>query len=438
MSFPHTRRGRSRISTVGMTRRDTVKSMLFAGGALVFSGFGRPTQAVAQDKTRLVQWYHQYGEAGTEDAVRRYAAAYTEENPDVEIEVNWQLGDYGAALSAALLTDEGPDVFEQGVPTLDQVRQGQVTPLDDLYTEDVKSDFNPTNLKGATIDGSIYSVKMVDDCGTFYYRKSSFEDAGLEPPTTLDGLIEAAAALTSGRQKGLYLGQDGGISAAAGPVVWSAGAEYLNEDNTAPAFNTEAVQASITKFRDLFNSDSLLQGATTDWWDPSSFTQSLCHMQWGGLWAMPQINAEVGDDYGVFPWPASSEDGVPSTFWGGWGECVNGKSQNIDAAKAFVKWLWIDNTEFQTDWNLSYGFHVPPRQSVAEAAEPLKEGNAAEVVSFLNDYGHPGRPLWTGAMGTAYTDALTRILRDGEDAASELAAAEQTVQEELDRLLGEG
>lgn len=436
MSALPRRRGPSRISTTGMTRRDVVKSMLFSGGVLVFSGFGRPTQAVAQDKTRLVQWYHQYGEAGTEDAVRRYAAAYTEEHPDVEIEVNWQLGDYGAALNAALLTDEGPDVFEQGIPTLDQVKQNQIAPLDDLYTDDVKADFNPTNLKGATIDGHIYSVKMVDDCGCFYYRKSGFESAGIEPPTTLDALIEAANALNSGRQKGLYLGQDGGLSAANGPIIWSAGGEYLNEDSTAPAFNTERTRASMVKFRDLFNSDALLQGATTDWWDPSSFTQGLCQMQWGGLWAMPQINKEVGDDYGVFPWPASDEEGEPSTFWGGWGECVSGKSKNIDAAKAFVKWLWIDNTEFQQDWNLSYGFHVPPRISAAESAEQLQSGNAAEVVSFLNDYGHPGQPLWTGAMATAYGDALTNVVRNGADPEVELGKAEETVKAELERLTG--
>ena len=435
MSSPHFPRGRSRVSTVGMTRRDVVKSMLFTGGALVFAGFGRPEQAVAQGKTRLVQWYHQYGEAGTEDAVRRYAAAYTEENPDIEIEVNWQLGDYGAVLNSALLTNEGPDVFEQGVPRLDQVKQGQVTPLDDLFADDVMDDFNPTNLKGATIDGKIYSVKMVDDCGTFYYRKSAFESAGVEPPTTLDELIEVANAVNSGRQKGIYLGQDGGLSAANGPIIWSAGGSYLNEDSTAPAFNTERTQASMVKFRDLFSSDALLQGATTDWWDPSSFIQGLAHIQWGGLWAMPQINEEVGDDYGVFPWPASDPEGEPSTFWGGWGECVNGKSKNIEAARAFVKWLWIDNKEYQTDWNLSYGFHVPPLKSVADAAEQLKEGNAATVVSFLNDYGHPDLPLSTGAMGTAYTDALTNIVRNGADPAAELGKAEETVKKELERLL---
>jgi multiple sugar transport system substrate-binding protein len=115
---------------------------------------------------------------------------------------------------------------------------------------------------------------------------------------------------------------------------------------------------------------------------------------------------------------------------------VFGKGQNIDAAKALAKWLWIDNTEIQQDWNLGYGFHVPPRSEAAESAEPLQDPPVSDVVGFLNDYGVAPNPLWTGAMGTALQDAVTRIVREDADAAEELAAAEQTVQEELDRLLG--
>src|SRR5688500_11967270 len=124
----------ARILQLGADRRSVIKSMLFAGGAVAWAGWGHAPKTLAQDNIRLVHWYHQYGEAGTEDAVKQYAQQYTEENPNVEIEVVWQLGDYGQALNAALLTDEAPDVFEQNSVTLDQVRQGQVAPLDDIYT----------------------------------------------------------------------------------------------------------------------------------------------------------------------------------------------------------------------------------------------------------------------------------------------------------------
>ncbi len=426
---------RPRISTFGLNRRDMVKSMLVAGGAVAFLGNGRSNQAVAQDSIRLRQMYHQYGEAGTQEAVQRYAEQYTAENPNVEIEVIWQLGDYGPALAAALLTDQGPDVFEQNVPTLDQVRQGQIAPLDDLYTPEVKADFNQQDLDAGTIEGSVYWVKMIDDTGAIYYRKSQLEEAGISPPTTIDELIAAAQALNSGRQKGLFVGNDGGISALGGPLLWSAGASFLSPENQ-PAFNTPRAAASYAKLRELNQTGALLLGSTTDYWDPSAFIQGATGMQWTGLWALPQVLAEVGDDVAVIPWPKSDAEGQPSTFWGGWGECVNAKSQNVEAAKALVKWLWIDNTQIQQDWSLAYGFHVPPRISAAQSAEPLQTGPAAEFVKNMYEYGHVTPPLWTGVMGTALGDALTNIVRDGADPAQQLAAAESTVTAELQRLLG--
>jgi multiple sugar transport system substrate-binding protein len=425
----------SRALQAGVDRRSVIKSMLFAGGAIAWAGWGHAPATLAQDKVRLVQMYHQYGEAGTEDAVKKYAKQYTDENPNVEIEVVWQLGDYGQALNAALLTADAPDVFEQSSVTLDQVRQQQVAPLDDLYAGDVRKSFSETSLKTATIDGKIYWIKMLDDTGTIYYHKGILSDAGVDPPDTLDALIAAAQKLTSGRQKGLFVGNDGGISGLLGPLLWSTGVDFLNADSTAPAFNTDAAAEAYTKLGELNKTDALLMGAPTDWWDPSAFIQKLTAMQWGGLWAMPQILKEVGaEDVGVLPWPKASDAGTPATFRGGWGECVFGKGKNIDAAKALAKWLWIDNTEIQQDWNLNYGFHVPPRTEAAQTADKLKDPPASDVVGFLNDYGIAPNPLWTGAMGTALQDAVTKIVRDGADAKEQLAAAEKSVQAELDRL----
>lgn len=426
---------RPRISTLGLNRRSVLKSALYAGGALVFTGVGRAPGMLAQDNIRLVQWYHQYGEEGTQDAVNRYAQQYTEENPNVEIEIIWQVGEWATALAALLLTDEGPDVFEVNSVTLDQVEQGQVAPLDDLYDQALREDFGEANLAAATIDGTVYWIKMITDTGGVYYRKSLLEEAGLAVPTTIDELIAAATALDTGRQKGLFLGNDGGLGAALGPLVWSSGADNLTPENTI-GFNTPLVATAFSKFKELNDSGSLLMGNTTDWFDPTAFTSGATAMQWCGLWAFPAINEALGDDVGVFAWPSSGEGGTYSTFHGGWGQCVNGGSQNLDAAKAYAKWLWIDNTEIQTDWNVGYGFHVPPRASAAETAEALQVGAAADIVSNLNEYGVIFNPLWTPVMGTALLDALTNVVRNGADPTAELDAAESTVQAELDRLLG--
>ncbi len=419
----------------GMSRRGFVQRIIVVGGAVAYAGRGRTSYAARQGNIRLTQWYHEYGEPGVQEAAARYAQTYTQENPTVEVEMVWNPGDYGAKLSAALLTDEGPDVFELGgSPTLDMVKQGQIVPLDDLYTPEIKADFNPTSLGGLTIDGKIYAVKKVDDTGLIYFRPSLMEQAGLQPPTTFDEVIAAAQALDSGRTKGMFIGNDRGIGALLTIAPWSAGVEFLQDNKI--AFNNERTAAAWAKVKEINDTGALLIGAPTDWFDPAAFTQNLTAMAWGGLWMMPAVQEALGDDFGVVPWPAFDAQGRPATFWGGWAEMVNGRSQNLEEAKRFVNWLWIEKTDLQTDFNLSYGFHVPPRKSIQAQAQALQSGPPAEAVTALNEHGKLMSPLWNAAMGTAIGDAFANIVNNGADPMQEVTTAAQTCEAELQRVLG--
>ena len=387
-------------------------------------------------KPTINQWYHQYGEAGTQQAVERYAKGY----PNGTVKVQWTPGDYTSKLNSGLLSSSGPDVFESS-PNIDQVKSGQVVALDDIIA-DVKSDYTEADLKSSTVDGKIYQIKMVDDMGVLYYRKSVLDKAGVQPPTSIDDLIAASKTLTTKDQKGLFIGNDAGVTPSfgggslLGPILWCVGKDYLTDDNK-PGFMTDEVKQSFAKMRELFESKSILLGSPTDWWDPSSFTQGLAAMQWCGLWAMPGIQKALGDDFGVVAWPAfSSSVGKPSTFLGGWGAMVSAKSANVDAAKAYIKWLWIDNSADQEDFNLSYGFHIPPRKSLAAKAAKLQSGPAADALKIFNEGAVAGNPAWTPKMGNAYADAATNIVRKGGDIDANLSKAEKAVNAELDRLFG--
>ncbi len=406
------------------------------GGSSGLSGDDGGGGGASGSKPTINQWYHQYGEAGTQQAVERYAKEY----PDATVKVQWTPGDYTSKLNSGLLSSSGPDVFESS-PNIDQVKSGQVVALDDIMA-DVKDDYTEADIKSSTVDGKIYQIKMVDDMGVLYYRKSMLEKAGVKPPTTVDELIEASKALTTGDQKGLFIGNDAGVTPSfgggslLGPILWTVGSDYLTSDNK-PGFTTPEVKQSFAKMRELFESKSLLLGAPTDWWDPSSFTQGLAAMQWCGLWAMPGIQKAIGDDFGVVAWPAfSSSVGKPSTFAGGWGAMVSAKARDVEAAKAFVKWLWIDNSADQEDFNLSYGFHIPPRKSLAAKAEKLQAGPASDALKIFNESAVAANPAWTPKMGNAYADAATAIVRKGGDIDANLAKAEKAVDAELQRLFG--
>lgn len=405
-------------------------SMLFAGGAVVSCSTSDPMakkSAAPGAKVTLNQWYHAYGEAGTQQAVTRYAAEYTKANPGVAINVNWVAGEYETRLNAALLTGSAPDVFEIGDFRYEMVKKGQLAPLDDIYG-DAKSDFNKAGVDGLTVDGKIYGVKMIDDIMMLYYRKSLVP----QPPQTYDELVALAKQLTTKKSKGLFVANDG-IGDAPYLLLWSNGGDLIKDGKA--AFNTPEAAQAIGGLKRLHDDKSLLLGFTTDWFDPGAITQNAAAMQWCGLWAMPAIQKALGDDFGVTPWPAFSAGGTGAARLGGWNELVNAKGQHVDEAKKYVQWLWIQQAELQKDWCVKYGFHVPPRASIAAQTPELSQGAAKDAADISAKYGKAFPNVWSQAMGTSFTEAVTSVVRKGADPAAALAEAATKAQADLDKQL---
>ncbi|GGR04137.1 ABC transporter substrate-binding protein [Streptomyces netropsis] len=410
------------------------RRLLTTGGGLALAGglaaacgsnTGRDDNG---SRSQLSQWYHQYGEPGTEPAVRRYAKAYR----NADVRVQWRPGNYDQQTAAALLTDSGPDVFEVNGPTLDQIRGGQVVDLTDLVNG-VKDDFHPAALAPKTHDGRVWAVPQVIDTQVLYYRKSLLEKAGVKPPRTLDELVDAAKKLTDEKTKGLFLGNDGGAGVLGGTPLHAAGLSLVTADGKV-GFDDPAAARTLGKIRRLYADKSLLLGAPADWSDPSALVQGLTAMQWSGLWALPQVKKALGDDFGVLPFPSDGPNGRPAVPVGAYGSAVSTRSRHKEAAKAYVKWLWVERTDFQQDFALSYGFHIPARVSLAKKADKLGSGAAADIVRFTVDHGYAQPLLWTVASQTAYQDALSRIIKDGADPGAELRAAVRATEAELRRV----
>ncbi|MEU6019261.1 extracellular solute-binding protein [Streptomyces sp. NPDC047515] len=408
--------------------------LVAAGSVLATACSSDPTGASASGaKTTLNVWYHAYGEAGTQQAVLRYAKAFTKANPDIAVKVTWVPGDYSGKLNATLLTDSAPDVFEIGDFNENFARRGQLAPLDDVYGS-ARSDFNKNAIESVTVDGKLYGVKMIDDVMALYYCKSALSKAGITPPTTFDGLADAAKALTTKKNKGLFLGQDGfGESTAIS--VFSNGGDLVSPDGKVEFGSAKALEA-LTGLKRLHDDKSLLLGFTTDWWDPAALNQGVVPMQWGGLWAMPAITSALGDDFGVVPWPAFKAGGTPVVRVGGWTSCVNAKGKNVEAAKKFVQWLWVQQTDLQTDFAESYGFHVPPRISVAASAKKLSAGEPKETVRLAQKYGKHYPGTWDLAVSTAFSAAAVKIANGQGDPADLLAGAVKKAQSEIDKQRG--
>ncbi|HEY4023002.1 MAG TPA: extracellular solute-binding protein [Pseudonocardiaceae bacterium] len=425
-SAQHTRRG-----FLGLAGSVTLAGL---AAAACGSNTGRGSSGSPTSSSALQQWYHQYGEDGVQQAVQRYAAAYQQ----AQVQVGWKIGDYDSAIATALENSAVPDVFEDQVK-IDWVRANQVVALDDIIAP-VKDDFTPAVLAGHTVGGHVYGIPQAVDTQVLFYRKSLLQQAGVQPPTTVAQLIDAARKLTRDKVKGLFVGNDGGVGVLAGPLLWSVGLDYLHEDASGKytvGFDDPRAATAVATLNTLNSNGSLLLGAPADWSDPSAFTQELCAMQWTGLWNIPTIKQKFGDDFGVLPFPKFDDSGAVSVPVGAYGSMINAKSKHIDEAKAFIKWLWIEQTTDQLQFDTAFGFHIPSRKSLIPQATNLKTGPAADAVSYVQQSGHlVGGPVWTAAMNTALSDALSTVAKNGGDPSGPLRAAVGTVNGQLKQLFG--
>jgi len=405
-----------------ISRRSFLRVVTFSAGA-VLTGCGSDADRPALGKIRLTQWYHQY-ETGAHAAVLRYAREYTELYPHIEIKVIWVPGNYPTKLSTGLIANMGPDIFEANLSNiLGAVAAGHVLPLDDLLTEVDRQDFDSSSLALNTVGGKLYGIPEVVDVCLLYYRPSLFKAAGVQPPTTMDELIAVSKALTGPRTKGLFVGNDGGMTSLLGVVPWSGGADFIVDGKI--AFDTVQTATAFEKIKELYDSGSLLVGAPTDWWVPDAFTENLAAMQWTGFWAMKEITGALGDDVGIIPWPplTQSSECAPVTPLTVWAECINANSPHLEEARRFVRWLWIENRKNQEDFCTSYGLHIPPRQSVTANTQLFANGIARTTIEIARRYRHVFSSTWTSAMQTFLVHALSRIIRENRPPAEEIHMA---------------
>lgn len=398
---------------------------------------GRPAASAASSasaggpKPALKQWYHEYGEQGVQEAVKGYAKAYDK----ADVTVKWNPGDYDKLIPTTLLTANVPDVFEYGNgPTLDMIKAGQVVDLTDVVGD--TSLFNQPIIKRLTYQGKLWAIPQTIDMQLLYYRPSLLQKAGVQPPTTFAQLVDVANKLKTKDMAGFFAGNDGGLAVLGNLFIWASGHEQLNADQTDVAFNDTAFHDAISAYREFFTSGAVLKSASADWYDASAFVNGETALQWGGLWSLTDIKEAYGDDVGVLKFPAMGSSGRPVVPYGAYSSCVAAKGSNVDASKAFVKWLWVDQEDKQVDFSNSYGTHIPAKPALAPRCDKLATGPGAEAAKFVAESGVANELLWTSALGAAYSAALSRCILKGADPKKEFTAVASQAKTELARAKG--
>ena len=308
--------------------------------------------------------------------------------PEVKVKIEYQVGDYSERMYTQAAAGNLADaVWTANLFTLGFVANGVLKDLMPFIEKDKEfnlDDIYPVILSEARIEGNpgLFYLPASLDVVTMFYNKTALEQAGAALPTadwTWADFRDAAKALTSSADKqfGWAYVNDGSEDTVWRflAVLWQAGGDLLNADNTASALDSDAGRRAMQMLYDMAVTDKSVYLDKGDGNYLNLFNAGKIAMLWTGPWDISSINSDV--DYGVEILPA---DVTHATIAGPDNYVVldNG-DQQVANAWAFIQWFC--SPEVHLDYAIATG-HLPIRKSETQLPayqDYLAKYPAAEV-----------------------------------------------------------
>ncbi len=403
------------------------------------------TGGSASGKTAITVWYSYTGPSVTsaKKLIDKFNAS--QDKYTVSAQYAATSDQFDSKLINAVKNSTGPNmVLGDSTPqNIGQVIQtGKVVSLDSLLADSSstisKDNFTEGMLSTGTFDGKVYTLPT--DIGDYavVYNKQMFKDAGITTlPTTWDELAADAKKLTKGTtQYGMYLP----IGTGEWPVftwqsmLWSAGGEFLNEDNTKVAFNSPEGVTALTAWTDMVKDGSAypqsLQTAS-DNNGTAAMTAKKVAMQINGAYNLSVLDQGLGDgNVGVFALPGIKEPamnlGTNNSY------LLSGTKAEEAGSWEFLQY-WL-KPETQAVWDSENGFLPSNKETSSNATWKSyleKNPRVAEFASEL-DYAK-ARPSITqyGEVSAALSEEIQKAMLLKESPSDALAAAEKGAQAAL-------
>ncbi|MGH2550226.1 MAG: ABC transporter substrate-binding protein [Thermomicrobiales bacterium] len=413
-----------------------VAALLLVSGLAVPYASALPSSQ-SGDPIELTFWNYWDGTNG--EVMQSLVDEWNAANPDVQVE-NIFIGfnDLLPKLQAATAGGDAPDIAAGDLIWMPKLAQsGAIAPLDDLAaTAGIDlTDFYPALLNAGSYDGKTYGLPVSTNNLELFYNKELFEKAGLDPnkpPTTWDELREMAKQCANPDEgiagMELFTEPGEGLTWQYQVYLWQSGGEFLTDDLSAAAFNSDAGKQSLQFWTDLLNVDK--SAPLTTW---GQFGQGTSCMAMDGSWMVGIWAADPPFDLGtaVMPIPTG---GQQATNMGGEQLVIFSKDAEKQAAAAKFM-AWLTSTETQISWDQQTGF-TPIRESVATSTEYLDWVNTSQplLLPFVEQQVNAhNRPAVTNypEISDAFSRELERALLGKATVDEALAAAEKAVNDLL-------
>ncbi len=403
-------------------------------------------------KEVTIQFWHAMGGHNME-VVNDMVNQFNKTHPGIKVEAQFA-GTYDDVLSktqAAVRTKTAPHVLQiYEIGTRVMIDSGITIPVEDLgkkVAKDQSFDWNKWIKPVANyyrMEGKLHSMPFNSSTPLFYYNKTYFKQAGLDPnkpPQTYEELKKAAEKLTVRDNNGAVTRY--GMTLAvygwfAEQMCYNQDTLFVNNNNgrtgrpTKALFNGPALVRFVEAWREMANQGTLLNvGASTTPAQQAFLTGRAAMMfeSTGQLnnfeSGLKKLGCELGTAY--LPLPQGVKRGGVSIGGASLWATKDHAPDELKATWEFLKWLTL--TEQQVYWFENTGY-LPTTVKSLEAAQKTQyfaeRSNYATAFKQLmiakNDYATQG-----AVMGTF---AATR--KTVEEAIEESLAGKKSTQKALD------
>lgn len=370
-----------------------------------------------------------------EQLIEKFQAA----NPDITVKMtHFPYADYRTKVAAAIPAGEGPDVVQLFYGWLnDYVAASLIQPLpsDTFPASKVDAEFFP--MVQAMKEGDQYwALPTAVRSLALFYNTRLLEEAGVEPPTTLDEMIAAAKAMTKvdGAGNITQVGITAGMTAQdhhwwREVLVRQFGGEPYVDDYKTVAYNSDAGRAALEFYVGMTEGDTPASSFGFMDEPQAAFKAGRAGMHIDGSFRIGSLNDTRGLKWGVTELPANA-DGVRSNYSSYWVNAITTKAEGekYDAAVKFMEYITSD--EAMQVWLEVVG-ELPAKPSVG-----LTEANANDPVfgPFIKGLAYANTTKFADESGQRQlmVEMVERMTLQGMSAADSLAVAAEAEQKLLD------
>ncbi|MDR1468534.1 MAG: extracellular solute-binding protein [Spirochaetaceae bacterium] len=367
----------------------SVAGMVFAGGG---GQQGASSSAGGSQKTVITVWSQSRHDLAF---IQSKVDAYNASNKD-NIEVRYEIytDNYPQAVDLVFQTGEAPDILiEADVFTIHQY-SGKWAPLDPFIDQEFKNLFGTLQWNGYNvIDGKTYFIPTFGTSNRLFYNISIFKRLGLQPPKTLEEMVETSRKITSAlKSEGIYgfaqnlRGATAGLSRSLMPMGDRALGIHQGFDFGKGEYDFTGYEAIMNGWKQLLSPDSAFPGCESMDIDPlrTQFAAGKIGMYFSWTHAEPGVYTTqfpTNQEWGAvqIPTPGGVVKGA-QYFNKTNSYLIYAGSKNKEAAWKVYKALFLDIPFWTEYYEQGFGISLIPEVIKRANPAPVYKNNPAMLI----------------------------------------------------------